>query len=355
LADTFAGNSAGISPIFLSSTAFFLDTIAINITGEPDLRELGENQVSWQQESLQYLVTHPVCGYHDSGSPASEPTAWAALALTALDHLAAARHACHWLAQHQNADGSVGPTSTQKTPGWPTGCALLAWLGFRSDYETQIVRAAQWLLSSHGTTPPPNPQIGHDPSIPAWSWCAQTHSWVEPTAFHILALVRAGHTHHPRVQQARHMLWNRLLPLGGCNYGNTFVLGQQLRPHVLPTGCALLALAHRADVDQLLHNALDYLIRSISPRTPLLSLAAALQGLAAHDQHPAAADEYLSSALAQTRNFRLSPWKLAWALLAGLGADSPLVQATAAFASVTTSNRKTLQVSSGFEHNPTEV
>lgn len=327
-----------ISPIFLSRTAIFLDTIAINITDALDPRELGEKHVSWQQESLEYLVTHPVCGYHDAGSPASEPTAWAALALTALDRPAAARHACRWLAQHQNEDGSVGPTSTQSTPGWPTGLALLAWLGLRRDYESQIVHATQWLLTSHGTTPPPNPQIGHDPSIPAWSWCDRTHSWVEPTAFHVMALARAGHAQHPRVQQGRRMLVDRLLPLGGCNYGNTFVLGQQLRPHLLPTGCAMLALAHHRDVDRLLQGAQEYLMRAIDLRTPLLSLAAALQGLAAHRHSFARAEKYLATAVHHSRNFRVSPWKLAWALLADLGADSPLVQSTAAFGSPTLSS-----------------
>ena len=43
------------------------------------------------------------------------------------------------------------------------------------------------------------------------------------------------------------VLLDRQLPGGGLNYGNTYVLGQLMRPHVQPTGIALLALAGEAD------------------------------------------------------------------------------------------------------------
>ena len=46
---------------------------------------------------------------------------------------------------------------------------------------------------------------------------------------------RPGLPPHPRNwRNAQAMLIDRLLAGGGCNYGNTVVLGQELRPHVQP-------------------------------------------------------------------------------------------------------------------------
>ena len=42
----------------------------------------------------------------------------------------------------------------------------------------------------------------------------------------------------PRIREAVRLLWDRQLPHGGWNYGNTVVLKQELRPHLLPTGLA---------------------------------------------------------------------------------------------------------------------
>src|SRR2546428_787916 len=79
------------------------------------------------------------------------------------------------------------------------------------------------------------------------------------TAMHVLALKAAGHRDHPRTREAVRLLIDRLLPGGGCNYGNTIVLGQELRPQLQPTGLAMLALAGETDPDGRVAMSLAYL------------------------------------------------------------------------------------------------
>ena len=91
-----------------------------------------------------------------------------------------------------------------------------------------------------------------------------------------------------------------MLASGGCNYGNTFVFGQELRPHLQPTGIALLALAGEPDRRGRVAQAIDYLRRELSAETATASLCYGLIGLAAHDQLPPDADDMLQAAVRRT-------------------------------------------------------
>ena len=137
---------------------------------------------------------------------------------------------------------------------------------------------------------------GHDTSLRGWPWVEGTHSWLEPTAINLLALEHTGHGTHPRAIEAGRMLHDRLLPGGGCNYGNTVVFGQELRPHMQPTGMCLLALAGCSERTPRIEASVGYLQRELSDRTTTDSLCYALMGLAAWQRVPAGADEWLSKA-----------------------------------------------------------
>jgi hypothetical protein len=69
-----------------------------------------------------------------------------------------------------------------------------------------------------------------------WAYAEGTHSWVEPTAFAVLALKAASREYQAAAREGVAVLIDRQLPGGGLNYGNTFVLGQLIRPHIQPTG-----------------------------------------------------------------------------------------------------------------------
>ncbi len=219
--------------------------------------------MTWLDELLDRLASLIPCGYHAAGPASSEPTALAALALIALGRDDASRNALDWLAQLQNADGSVGPTATQSTPGWPTGLVVLsakAWktamahgshrnLPSSATLKFDINRAVAWILQTRGEALPRAPEMGHDTTLVGWPWVEETHSWLEPTAMQVLALKAVGQGNHPRTREAIRLLIDRLLPDGGCNYGNTVVMDQVLRPHLQPTGLAMLALAGESNFD----------------------------------------------------------------------------------------------------------
>jgi hypothetical protein len=246
----------------------------------------------WLEKALVRLASADGWPYHNGGPAAAEPTALAALALTAHGRDAAAERAIAWLTRAQAADGTVGVTEEQNSPCWPTALAVLAWLAWEESHQATrhrgcIQRAIQWTLAARGDTSPRSPLIGHDTTLTGWPWVIGTHSWLEPTAWFVLALKAAGLGEHPRTREAVRLLVDRLLPSGGCNYGNTVVMGQELLPHVQPTGLVLLALAGESISDPRFGRSVDYLETNLQARLGPASLAFAVVGLTAHRRRPA--------------------------------------------------------------------
>jgi len=237
----------------------------------------------WIQAILDDLARHPVCGYARDAAPTTEPTALAALALIANQRPSDAQSAIAWLSRIQAADGSVGIRESEM-PGWPTSLAVLAWKAANSQgvHDRQIKRAVAWILQARGETAPQVAEFGHNTELAGWSYADATSSWIEPTALHVTALKAAGQSNHARTREGVRLVIDRLLADGGCNYGNTVVLGQTLRPHIQPTGIALLALAGETDPSGRIAKSIGWLRRSIGPGTKTASLAWALFGLQAH-------------------------------------------------------------------------
>ncbi len=257
--------------------------------------------MNFLKKNLQTLASESCWNYHAGGPNASEPAAWACLALASHNHVESARRAAQWLIEVQASDGSVGVTDDQPTPAWPTSLAILAWkylddVSGTREFSPAAERGITWCLGVRGKTADKQPQMGHDPTLVGWSWALDTHSWMEPTALFVTALKAAGLTGHPRTREGVRMIVDRLLPEGGCNYGNTMVLGQMLLPHVQPTGFALLALAEEQIVDPRIGNSLDWLEQELTGKTATASLCYALLGLAAHQRRPAGADSWLEQA-----------------------------------------------------------
>ncbi len=322
--------------------------------------------MSWIDDFCTQLAESAGVGYRLGGTPASEPTALAAMALLAGGFVAPAEAKLRWLADIQAADGSIGISAQELSPGWPTPLAILAWVartsaqkrcqepflplvrqpekvpdtffGFaansarraprsalpqRPPWSRNVRRAVDWLLQTAGNKLPPRGE-GHDTTLVGWPWAAGTHSWIEPTAWAVLALKAAGHGSHPRTREAVRLLIDRLLRGGGCNYGNTVVLGQELVPHVQPTGLALLALAGQRDPAGRIQRSVEYLVRVLDENTPPASLAYGLLGMAAHGRQCCMAEEWLATAATHARK-RRSALEMALLLLAAAG---PAVWAT---------------------------
>jgi hypothetical protein len=284
----------------------------------------------WVQAILDELSEPASWGYCPGAPPATEPGAMAAMALAGHGRLEAAERACRWLVSLQADDGTLGISAAEAAPHWPTGLAILAWKanGGTAEYETPIARALAWLLATRGETTPRSDEVGHDTMAIGWPWVEGTHAWVEPTAFNVLALKAVGHAAHPRARWGAGLLVDRLLKSGGCNYGNTVVLGQTLRAHVEPTGLALAALAGESDSTGNIMRAIDYLEITLDRSTTAASLAYGLMGLAAHGRVPMAAGEWLASAAERTRRRGDSPHRLALLAMAALGTACPILQGT---------------------------
>lgn len=121
------------------------------------------------------------------------------------------------------------------------------------------------------------------------------------------------------------MLLDRQLPDGGCNYGNTSVIGTVLRPHPQPTGLALLALANEPSARSHIARSVAYLSRAIDRDTTTVSLCWALLGLAANGAMPEAGTDWLKQAFYRVQQQDRSPYKFALIALAAQGEKSPLV------------------------------
>jgi hypothetical protein len=220
----------------------------------------------------------------------------------------------------QQTNGEVSIRDGEKTPGWPTSLAVLAWSAVdRARYQSEIDKALAWLLMNRGEAVEQSGYFGHNTQLVGWAYAEQTHSWVEPTAFAVLALKTVGKGSVPAAREGVAVLIDRQLPGGGLNYGNTEVLGQFIRPHVEPTGIGLIALASENDASSRMAKSIAWLRRSVGPETTPLSLGWGLLGLRAHGVMLPQADEWLSAAAARVRAHDRSPHKLALLALAAKG------------------------------------
>lgn len=269
------------------------------------------------------LSQAPVMGYLGSRTNAAEPLALAAMALHGEGQSDAAQACSDALMACQDKDGKVGVRS-HEAPYWPTALAAILWAQ-RHENQPRREKAVQWLTYARGEPIEAQSDIvGHDTSLIAWPWVLGTHSWIEPTAMAVAALKANGLEQHARTREAVQLLINRLLPTGGCNYGNTEVLGQTLRPHLQPSGLALWALAGETHSEQT-DLTLDYVHRATTCAQTPWSFSWGAIGLAAWAQPQIAAERF--EEVSQVAMRHKSAISLALVLLAMQGSQSLLVKA----------------------------
>jgi hypothetical protein len=281
--------------------------------------------MSWKDELFDRLAAAAVGGYHVGAIEGAEPTALAGMALARADRMNAAIQSAEFLAKLQLQDGSVPVQPGTTWPGWPTALAILAWRAVDPKrYFNRTFNGKQWLLSVVGKPVPPSDEVGHDVSLIAWPWAEDTHSWLEPTTFSVLALRALGESEHERTMEGIKVMLDRLLPDGGCNYGNTIVLGQFLRPHVHPSGIVATGLAKQFDHTGRLGRMLDYLEAEGMVKANN-TLCWALIGLSAHGRRPENADELLEASYKRVIAKDPSTQRLALLACAVQGTQSALV------------------------------
>lgn len=190
----------------------------------------------------------------------TEATALALLALTSWPKASTARieHGLQWLIELQNSDGSW-PIHRGLTHGsWATALATLSLAPL--DHRARAVKGARWLLGHRGRAlgwlaslayrlVPKKMAVQLDPDLRAWSWTPDGLSWVEPTAYALIALKRlnadlGGSATEP-IREAERLLYDRMCSGGGWNHGNSNAYGVGIPPYPETTALALIALQDR--------------------------------------------------------------------------------------------------------------
>ena len=169
-----------------------------------------------------------------------------------------------------------------------TSAALLSLSNVPSARDA-VARGSRWLLSQKGQSFPfvtrlyyrlwpEKVQVRLDAELRAWAWTEGAFSWCEPTSMAMLSLRSVDQQLLPsRSMRSRHvegerLLLDRVCEGGGWNYGNSWVLGEDLWPYPDTTALALLALSDRRE-DPRVVESLGALTRMLDDHESSLSLS----------------------------------------------------------------------------------
>jgi hypothetical protein len=185
-------------------------------------------------------------GYYPGKATRLEPTCWAMLALKGL---ASDADLVPVLTRWPVRDGLL----TERAGGDPNyafhALGLLVLQAFGAEHASAnrtLLTALEDVKGVRITTR--NTRNRQNNQLQGWSWVPATFSWVEPTAWALLTLKKYGRRAQEdmaRIAEAEALLLDRACVVGGWNYGNSNVLGQELHPYVPTTASAVLALQGR--------------------------------------------------------------------------------------------------------------
>ncbi len=242
-------------------------------------------------------------GGYPGGTSRTESTALALLALTHPDPATPdAEAALGWLLDRQDQEGWWPGGPDLAGPSWMTSLAVLALAGVPR-VLSRAVRGAEWLLPQHGAVPSwwnrlilrlsgRADDVDLDATLRGWAWTPDTFSWVEPTAYAVLALRTLREELESegaarRIEEGERMILDRMCVGGGWNYGNARVLGEELWPYPDTTALALLALQGR-EADERVETSFAALDRMTADTDSFLVLSLAVLCHRVYRRDPAA-------------------------------------------------------------------
>lgn len=277
-------------------------------------------------------------GFHPGLHSAVEPTSWVLLSFAGLnqDHpLSQLKSAAvEFLHHRQLPDGSWPTVTADRTGGWVTSIACLT-LQVLEGSSQEVAAGLEWLCGSwpgegnlwwrvrHRIFAKSH-LVGQDHRLRGWSWTRGTSSWVEPTAFALLALrhTKGSARFLDRVEErcdlAQRMLCDRMCPGGGWNSGNPLIYGAAGNSLIGPTCWAMAALGEFGLYEEprrCISESLTWLERTyLSSRGPA-SLALAHVCLSSFGRKPRPIDSQLAEMYERNQFLGHAP-TLAWVLLA---------------------------------------
>jgi hypothetical protein len=192
----------------------------------------------------------------------TEATAVAVIALGSWNEAAtpsSVQRGIGWLLRLQRPDGSWPLRRDVDDPSWATALAVLGLARF-DEHRRRTRDGARWLLGQRGRQlgwfasllyrfAPERMPVRLNPDLQAWSWTPGALSWIEPTAYSLIALKNLEATGagwaSDRIAEGDRLLYDRMCEGGGWNYGNSRAFGVELRPYPETTALALIALQDR--------------------------------------------------------------------------------------------------------------
>jgi hypothetical protein len=226
-------------------------------------------------------------GYASTAQPFAEPTAYALLALAGRGgeegRAAREQRALAWLTTLSGsgplafAEQEAGKARAQQPADFDVWGTVVAFFALRRlDLGGELTgRYEKFLLSVRGNRidEANSRLLKLDGGLQAWAWAMGTASWVEPTAYALLALKAHGLGAHERVKVGERFLLDRACYEGGWNYGNKEVLDVVLEPMPTVTAYALLALQDLDRTHEVITKSLRYLEAELAARQSSLALA----------------------------------------------------------------------------------
>jgi hypothetical protein len=230
-----------------------------------------------------------------------EPTAYACLSLAGIPSAhSGLQKGLESIRTTQSPEGgwAVSVSDNQPTP-WVTALASFALLNLEGLVSASgpaanfllnaaqktprnwILKMAEWMQSWDSSYV--------DQNLRGWNWNSGTATWIEPTAYGLISLKTfrslggwahddRGHQLNEITREGDELIYARACKEGGWNYGNSRVLGEELRPYPLTTALALIALQDTPDRTEN-RKGREYLKKSIDDEKSALALSLAALSL----------------------------------------------------------------------------
>lgn len=196
-------------------------------------------------------------GYHQGSTQAyPEPTCYSLLALNDISF--PKQKSLNWLSNLVDKNGQLY-LPRDDSPNWGTSHVVIT-LSRLNVLPRKRETSIDWLLAWESQyTESKVEDIALDSTLIGWPWISDTFSWVQPTAYAVLALKLCGLQTHPRVLEAEKLLFDRTCPGGGWNFGNPVILDRPVDPSMIETAITLLALQDLPEDTEEISNGLRVL------------------------------------------------------------------------------------------------